>query len=193
MKKTLMLLWIALMMPAMGWADEADDEKELKAAEQEITAAPGDQQAKVDTLARQYNVEPAVVQQMRDKKQGWGEISIQLAMARQLAAKDPATYPTYQDALDKVQASRASGTGYGRMAKDFGFKLGPVVNDAKRSKAEFQSSVKTERPARPEKSEKKDDAERMNRPAKTERPTRIERPGRPEKPEHPAHPEKPSR
>ncbi len=180
----LMLLLVGLMIPASAWAD---DEKELKATEQEIAATSGDQQAKVDALAKQYNVEPTVVQQMRDKRQGWGEISIQLAMARQLAAKDPATYPTFQDALDKVQDSRASGTGYGRMAKDLGFKLGPVISDARRSKAEFQSSVETERPARPEKSEKKNGVERTNRP------TRMERPERPEKPEHPAHPEKPSR
>lgn len=189
-KKILMLLLIGLMVPAMAWADEADDEKELKTTEQEVTAVPGDPQAKGDALAKQYNVEPAVVQQMRDKRQGWGEISIQLAMARQLAAKDPATYPTFQDALDKVQASRASGTGYGRMAKDLGFKLGPVISDAKRSKSEFQSSVETERPARPEKSEKRNSVERTNRPTRMERP---ERPERPEKPEHPAHPEKPSR
>lgn len=165
--------------PAWG-ADPAGEEKELDAAAQEMDTAPaGSESARVNALAQQYDVEPAAVQQMRDKRQGWGEISTQLAMAEHLSKTDPAQYPSFDAALDTVQAERAKGSGYGRIAKDLGFKLGPVISDVKRSKAEF----------RPEKLEKMEKRLKQDR---TER-IRMEKPERPEKPMRPDEAGRPNR
>lgn len=153
------------------WADEAE-EKALKAAQQEVDreAAASKGEAKVDRLAQQFNVDATTVQGMRDKRQGWGEISTQLALAEQLSKKDPQTYPTTADALNRVGTLRDQGKGYGVIAKDLGFKLGPVVSDVKRSRDTIRSSARADRP---------------EKAMKIDRPERPERPNRPEKPDHP--------
>jgi len=166
-----MVLAGTLLVCGPVWADEAE-EKALKAAEQKVdqAAAASKGEAKVDSLAKQFNVEATTVQEMRDKRQGWGEISTQLALAQQLSKTDSKTYPTTADALNRVGTLRDEGKGYGAIAKDLGFKLGPVVSSVHRSSDTIRSSARAQRP---EKS------------ARPERPERPERTQRPEKPDHP--------
>jgi multidrug efflux pump subunit AcrA (membrane-fusion protein) len=158
-------------------ADEATIEATAKAIDKD-TANKG-QSAKVDALARQFRLSPIEIQDLRAKKQGWGEVTIQLAMAQHLSQSNPTTYPTIQSALAKVEALRAEKMGYGNIAKELGFKLGPVVSDAKHVRNELVRDLRGERPQKAEKMER---AERADRPTRPERP---ERPVRPEKPERP--------
>lgn len=84
-----------------------------------------------------------------------------------------------QAALDKVSSLRASGEGWGKIAKDLGVKLGPVVSAAHRAERSFRNEERMERGERPERTE---------RPERSERPEHFERPGQPAPGmEHPGH------
>lgn len=70
----------------------------------------------------------------RNLKMGGGETMIAGALAAELYEKDPATYPTYDAAYQKVLDLRSKGnqtTGWGVIAKNLGLKLGPVVREVK--------------------------------------------------------------
>lgn len=168
MKKISTLLLGTLLLCGPVWADEAEEEKTLKAAQKEVDqeAAARKGEAKVDNLAQQFNVDSATVQGMRDKRQGWGEISTQLALAQQLSKTDPATYPTTSDALSKVGSLRDEGKGYGVIAKDLGFKLGPVVSGVKRSRDTIRSSAQAHQPETAGKANRTDRPENPNHPGK---------------------------
>jgi hypothetical protein len=96
-------------------------------------------------------------------------------MSQHLSKTDPTTYPTLQSALAKIEAMRAEKMGYGNIAKELGFKLGPVVSDAKHLRNELVRQLHAERPQEAEKLEK---AERPERPERPQRPEKPERPGR---------------
>ena len=82
----------------------------------------------VTALAQQFQVPPITIEEMRNMNQGWGEIQIQLSMAQYIAKTDPKLYPTFHDALVRVEAMRKEGKGYGQIAEELGFELGPVVS-----------------------------------------------------------------
>jgi hypothetical protein len=172
-----LILVMGLGVPA--WARTDADEARLITVQKEIdgsASAPG-QTTQLQTLATQFNVAPGVVQDLRAKKQGWGEITIELAMAQRLAQTDPKAYPTLMDALAKIETLRAEKTGWGKIAKDLGFKLGPVVSAAQRAGNELG------RESRATGSPKPEEAAMSERPA---RPDMGARPSRPERPERPA-------
>ena len=79
---------------------------------------------------------PNTVEDLRTKH-GWGGVTIELAMAQHLTHTDPKTYPTMTDALQKLDTLRADKEGWGKIAKDLGFKLGPVVSAAEHTRQEL--------------------------------------------------------
>ena len=102
-------LFLVMALGVPVWARADADETQLETVKKEIdsnTTAPatGD---KVKTLSTQFNVEPGVVENLRAKKQGWGETTIELAMAQHLTQTDAKTYPTMADALKKLKPSGA--------------------------------------------------------------------------------------
>jgi len=125
----------------------------------------------VQVLSKEFNVTPKVVEDMRTK-QGWGGVTIELAMAQHLTQTDPKTYPTMADALQKMDTLRADKEGWGKIAKDLGFKLGPVVSAAEHTRVELTRDLHQDRVQRVEKIE------------------RVERPDHPQRPEHPERPER---
>lgn len=156
------------------WAQVDQDEGRLQATHATIDkdlAAKGSA-AQVQALSKQFNIPPSQVESMRAQKQGWGEITIQLAMAQHLTQTDPKTYPTLNDALAKIQALRSENVGWGKIAKDLGFKLGPVVREAERARLDLAKGIR---------------GERMEQVTKQERSERPERPIRPERPERSVH------
>lgn len=163
------------------WARTNADEAQLNTLQREIDSsatAPG-QTAQIQALAKQFNVAPSVVQDLRAKKQGWGETAIELAMAQRLAQTDPNTYPTLMDALARIETLRADHTGWGRIANDLGFKLGPVVSAAQHARNELRRESQTTGSAKVSpKPEKAAMGERPARPDMTARPNRPERPER---------------
>ncbi len=186
MKLRAQYLWFGLgLIMAVGvpaHADDADDTKlqtEVQHIDKDKSVKTDEQ--KVDALAKQFNVPEATVQDLRTKGQGWGEVTIGLASAQQLTKMDPKTYPTLADALTKIEALRASGEGWGKIAKDLGFKLGPVVSAAHHTRHEWHETLRTEKAEHHEGMEKSERGEHMDRPA------------HPDHPDHPDHPEMPDR
>jgi hypothetical protein len=150
------------------WAQTDTNEARLETVHKDIDkeTAQKEQRVQVQALAKEFNVSPGVVEGLRAQKQGWGEITIQLAMAQHLSQTDPKTYPTITDALKKIESLRSEKMGWGKIAKELGFKLGPVVSAAERTREELVKELRAEKPQRVEKAE---------RPERPERPVRPER------------------
>ncbi len=174
--------WVGVFLLASGfmataWAeeDEKDLLKEQKQTDHEIFG-PGQESERAGRLAQKFEVDPAVVREMRGKGNGWGEVSIQLAMAAELSRREPGAYPTTAGALARVRTLRAEGRGYGEISKEQGFKLGPVIREVHRARTDlkgFEKPAKLERPTGGMGSFNRPD--RLDRPGK---PERIDRPSR---------------
>jgi hypothetical protein len=177
------------------------EEDNLRTTQQAIDTESTGRSTKshAEALATQFKVEPQVVENLRTAKQGWGEIGIRLALAQELTKVDSKTYPTMTESLARVGDLRAEGKGWGAIAKELGFKLGPVVSEANRVRHELRAEARAAETdsQKPDKEfrkgddnqsgrmEKADRAEQMSRPERPERPPRPERMERPEKPEKP--------
>ena len=87
----------------------ASDDVKLRITQQEFDedAAGRAQKAHAEALAKQFQVEPQAVENLRTLKQGWGEIAIRMGLAQELVKTDPKTYPSMTEALQKVGDLRA--------------------------------------------------------------------------------------
>ena len=160
------------------WARTDADEAQLETVRKEIDRDSTKSEAdKIQSLTRQFNVTPEMVQSLRANKQGWGETSIELAMAQHLTQTDANTYPTMTDALNKIGALRDQKMGWGKIANYFGFKLGPVVSTAQHVRNELRATA----------------APSAGKPATATRAERAGRPERVSRPERPARPERAAR
>ena len=191
--KTLQCYAVGLMMSlALGApvrATDADDTTQIKTDARAMEKENLTKQQKIDLLAKEFNVPPSTVEKLRNQGQGWGEISIGLAMSQQLMKTDPSKYPTLTDALNKIEALRASKMGWGKIANDLGFKLGPAISEAHSMRHEMEEAAEK---GRSEKMEHRPDADDMNHAEKSEtmeRPEHSEQPERPdiERPERAGH------
>lgn len=215
MKSTRIVMACCVLMlnALMGLGQEAtwaSEESELQSVKQQLdretVARSSDKHT--ETLAKQFKVEVGTVEQLRASKQGWGEISIRMGLAQELVKADPKTYPTMTEALQKVGDLRAQGSGWGAIAKDLGFKLGPVVSEMRHVRNEMRAEMRNVDLDRGSKVSKREVAherlqierenkgDRMERAERMERPERMEkaeRPERPERPDRPERPEKPER
>ena len=181
-----LFLIMALGVPV--WARANSDETQLETIKQEIDrgATSSASSDKVKSLSSQFNVDPSVVEQLRAKNQGWGETTIELAMAQRLTQTDAQTYPTMTVALNKIETLRGQKMGWGKIAKDLGFKLGPVVSTAMHTRNELRKESRVERSSGSPKPEKAGKTERAARTEKVGRPEiagRLDRPARPERAE----------
>ncbi len=178
-----LILMLSLGFPV--WARSNTDEARLETVKQEIdqTAATTPQDTKIQALASQYNVAPGVVQDLHDKKQGWGGISIELAMAQRLTQTDPNAYPSMADALNKIETLRGQKMGWGKIAKSLGFKLGPVVSSAMHTRNELRRESQAQGASHAPKTQKTVGAEKTGRPEVMGRPEHLGRPERPVRPE----------
>ena len=190
--------------------DPASDDAELRVVEHQLNedASGRLKTSHVDALARQFQVEPQVVENLRVSKQGWGEITIRLGLAQELTKTDPETFPTMTEALQKVGDLRAQKMGWGSIAQSLGFKLGPVMKEVRHTRNEMRAearkaatvdSAKTVKGGerdildRSDRGNRPDKADKIERAEKPERPERAERPERPEKPDRPDKPDRPGR
>jgi hypothetical protein len=182
-------LFLVMALGVPVWARANSDETQLETIKQEIdhgttSSASSD---KVKTLSSQFKVDPSVVEQLRAKNQGWGETTIELAMAQHLTQTDAKTYPTTADALNKIESLRSQKMGWGKIAKDLGFKLGPVVSATMHTRNELRKESRMEKSPGSLKSEKSERAERstmaekIGRPDTAGRPEQVARPERAER------------
>ena len=121
-----------------------------------------------------HQLTAADVQSLRQKGLGFGEISTLLA----LAAKQTSTNPK---SVNDILAMRTAGEGWGKIAKDLGYKnLGSVLKSVKSAEKDVDRVAKAD-DKHPEKIEKTQKVEKMDKPGRIERierPERAERPGR---------------
>ena len=180
-----LILILSLGLPV--WARSSTAEAQLETVKQEIdqSAATVSQDTKVQALAAQYNVDPGVVQGLHDKKQGWGETSIELAMAQRLTQADANTYPAMADALNKIETLRSQKMGWGKIANTLGFKLGPVVSTAMHTRNELRRESRTQTSSGVQKVEKSGMMEKVDKAAGIGRPEHVGRPERMARPERP--------
>jgi hypothetical protein len=203
---TMSLLALALsafMEPGALAQTASADEAALRTTQQALDAETTGQSTKshAEALAKQFKVEPQVVESLRTSKQGWGEIGIRLALAQELMKADAQTYPTMADALARVGDLRAEGRGWGAIAKDLGVKLGPIVRETNRVRHELRAENRargagTHKPDNAVHNGDEDPSNRLQKAERTEHqshPERPERPQRPERVERPEKPEKPGR
>jgi hypothetical protein len=164
------------------WARTDADEAQLETVRKEIDRDSTKGEAdKIQSLARQFNVTPEAVQDLRANKQGWGETTIELAMAQHLMQTDATTYPTMTEALNKIETLRSQKMGWGKIANYFGFKLGPVVSAAQHVRNELRNESRAAGTSNTGKSGKPATATRVERAGRPERMSRPERPARPER------------
>jgi len=79
--------------------------------------------------------------------------------------------------VSEILAMRQAGEGWGKLARDLGYKnLGSVVKSVKATEKDV-TKVAMERNDKPDKSGK------MDKPDKPEKPERLEKPDKPERPE----------
>jgi hypothetical protein len=199
----LVLTCLLLGVPGATRAqDEQVLDEQVATLDAETTTVAEDS-ARVEALATKFGVSTTAVSGLRTtNKMGWGEVTVSLAMAQELAKRlapppedptapaaeptdpaaeeeEPAAGPTTEEALAQVVALRAEKMGWGKIAKTLGFKLGPVVSAAHRSEKSLHGAdqqVADTGTATHGRSE---------RPAKPERVEKPEKPARPERPQRP--------
>ena len=118
------------------------------------------------------------VQDLRAKRLGFGEISILLAVAAKQSSTNPKT-------VDQILAMRESKEGWGKVARDLGYKnLGSVISSVKTTDKGV-TRVASDRGPQVDKVSSTDKLDKPEKMSKPEKPERIERVERPEKPERP--------
>lgn len=186
---TVAALGLALLTGAAGAA--AQDQRTLGQVQAEANAldakasrvagTPEGQRRVAESLATQFKVDRATVERLRDRRMGWGEVAIALALSQELMKQDPTL--TQDQALARILAGRESG-GWGKVAQQYGLKLGPVLSGIKRADRQV-AEIERASHDKVARTERADKAERPNRPERPERPEKLERPERPDKPEKP--------
>ena len=169
------ILIMALGFPV--WARADADEAQLETVSNDIDKTiPLGQNTQVQVLARQFDVAPGVVEGLRARKQGWGETAIELAMAQRLAQTDPKTYPNMTDALNKIESLRGQKMGWGKIARNLGFKLGPVVSVAKHARNELRRETYLEKSQTAQKTKSAGKPEKASMDESIGRPEHVGRP-----------------
>src|SRR5204863_9562812 len=101
------------------------EQKKLDVDSARVVAATPDGGRRVAlVVARQLDVPPTLIADLRDRKLGYGELTASLALSQQLMRRDKASR---QQALDKVLAARRSGQGWAALAHGMNLKLADVL------------------------------------------------------------------
>ncbi len=200
-KKLLILFFCAasaslcIGKPTLAQSDADEARLQTMQREADDDAVKRGQKAQAELLAKQFQLPTGEIEKMRNAGQGWGEVTIRLALADKLVKTDPTNFPSLTSALERISTLRNDGKGWGNISKELGFKLGPVVSDVRHSLNELRRDLRAE----PTKAGKVDnpaspgDMKRETRSDHVERVQRAERPERPQRPERPERPEKPER
>jgi len=141
--------------------------------------SPEGQKRITDTIAKQFKVDPSVVTSLRNRRIGFGEATVALALSQELMKQDKSL--TQQRALDQILAKRAGGEGWGRIAQDLGLKLGRVRAEVERAEKQVARLDRGDKVAkdRGEKMERGDKVENMDsKPVRMDRPEKAGRSGR---------------
>jgi hypothetical protein len=163
----------ALLSPA--FAEEiSNEEKRLESSAGELDKKYSEGRDRVaDKIKEQFGVDDARLLGMSYKKMSYGEIAIALGLAQDLhgGITDKNLY--------KIAALRQGppAAGWGRIAKDLGLKLGPVINKVRKISSEVRRQEKYDEAKKHEKAEgeKMKKAERRDKAKKRGRRERSEK------------------
>ena len=191
----LLVAGVALMIPTAALAEDAKDiqkyERKLQAEARDVdkdaaraTSTPDGQGRLTARIAKQFNVDPSVVTDLRARLGGFGQATIALALSQELMKRDKSL--SQQAALNTIVAERQSGKGWGEIAHKFDLKVGHVISELK--KADKAADRVASKPA--EKEPKVAKVDKADKPDKVDKPEKVDKPDKPEKP---ARPERPGR
>ena len=181
----LLSVGVGLVFPVAAPADDRQDnasqERQLQREAKQLDAdaarasnMPEGQRRVTERIASQFNVQPSVVTDLRNRKLGFGGATIALALSQELMKRDATL--SQQAALDRILAERQAGKGWGVIAHDLGLKLGHVVSAVKKADKSTEDIA-----GKSDKVAKTDKVDKSARPEKMERPEKVERPAKPEK------------
>jgi hypothetical protein len=175
--KRVFLIFMAVLIAGINtaaWAEaskeEARIEKDASALDKDTNKPEGEKMV-VQRLEKEFHVDDARINSLRGQKLGYGEIAIVLAMAEKLPGG-------ITDAtVNKIMSMRHGPPveGWGKIAMNLGFKLGPVISKVERVKAEARKDIEK---VHREKVEKVEKVEKKEKYEKVEKIERHERPGR---------------
>ena len=112
---------------------DSNEETQLYDAQTKIDqhAAAWSKDDHIDVLAKHFKVPATTVQELSTHNQGWGAVTIELAMARQFSMLHSQNSPLMTDSLKRVESLRVEGKNWGQIARKLEFGLGPVIQEAK--------------------------------------------------------------
>lgn len=133
----------------------------------------------IDRIEDEFGVDEATIKNLRDKKLGYGEISIALSLAERL----PGGITT--ENIDKVISMRQGPPveGWGNVAKELNLSLKPSVEKLEKVKGTGKDGSASTEGTRAEKALKSEKAGSVERGQKPERVERVEKRERHERPE----------
>jgi len=179
--------------PALAQSDADEARMQAMQRETDNDVVKRGQQKHIELLSKQFQLPGSEIEKLRNGGQGWGEVTIRLALADNLTKTDPTNFPTLSAAQERIETLRNEGKGWGSISKELGFKLGPLVSDVRHSMNELRRDLRPDQ-LTVGKGDDRGDIKRearVERMERAQRPERLERPERPEKPERPERPEKP--
>jgi broad specificity phosphatase PhoE len=133
----------ALALVLAGGTAVAAEQDELRQLQQEIDdhAALKPDEAHFDALQDQYDVDHDVVSGLRDRyrTKGWGEISIQLAMAKELSGEKKDRFGSTKEAVSTISSLRGADQSkpWDAIASEVGINLDPVVDSMEKTRDRF--------------------------------------------------------
>ncbi|MDP2865589.1 MAG: hypothetical protein Q8O90_05040 [Elusimicrobiota bacterium] len=171
MKNKEMIMMVSGLLLCAGMLvmaeEKSPDEKKLDTATVEMdkeAAMPACQEAFQERIKTGFGVDDARVQGLLDQKMGYGEISIALGLAQQLPGG------ITEANVQKIAALRQGPPvmGWGRISRDLGLKLGPVISRVRKISAEVRKQQKAVKMRK----------EKGGKAGKPERPGKMDQPGK---------------
>ncbi|MCI0428441.1 MAG: hypothetical protein L0Z46_10540 [Nitrospiraceae bacterium] len=169
--------------PALAQSDADEARVQAMQRETDNDVVKRGQQKYIELLSKQFQLPGSEIEKLRNGGQGWGEVTIRLALADKLTKSDPTNFPTLSEAQERIGTLRNDGKGWGNISKELGFKLGPLVSDVRHSMNELRRDLHSDQ-LTVGKGDDRGDIQRETRVERMERAQRPERSERPEKPEH---------
>ena len=172
--KRVFLIFMAMLIAGINtaaWAEASKEEvrieKDASALDKDTNKPEGEKMV-VQRLEKEFNVDDARINSLRDQKLGYGEIAIVLTMAEKLPGG--ITDATVNKIMSMRQGPPVEG--WGKIAMKLGFKLGPVISKVERVKAEAHRDIEKIHREKVEKVEKKEKHEKVEKIERHERPGR---------------------
>ena len=107
------------------WVEQRKLDNDARAA-----AATAEGRRRVaETIAKEMKATDKLVMTLRDRKLGYGEITVALALSQQLMKREKLTH---QQALDRVLGPRKDGHGWAAIARDLNLDLDDAVGDVRK-------------------------------------------------------------